>query len=358
MENISKSIYKIKTASGSGSGFYLANNNIFITNYHVVEGHHNVAIEDTNLHTFAAKVVLVNIEEDLAILISDEKINIDRNLTFGKLDDLKSRDEVFVLGFPFGMPYTETQGIVSSTKQLMNGKHYIQTDAPVNPGNSGGPLVNKAGEIIGITTAKFTDADNMGFAVPITVLEDLVKVYEKSKPTDFSIQCASCKSVEHSKTENCDNCGAEMNASIFDEKEISNLAKRVEEGLVRNGINPVIARNGYEYWTYYQGSSLIRIYVYDGDFVCSSAPLNELPTENVEQVMRYLLSNPISPYQLGTYDTIIYMGSRTHITDLFNEKYGNQQLDYLINLSKKADEMDNYLLETFNCPFAKTAKIN
>lgn len=358
MENISKSIYKIKTASGSGSGFYLANHNVFVTNYHVVEGHHNVAIEDNDLHTFAAKVALVNIEEDLAILITDEKINAANTLVLGNLENIKSRDEVFVLGFPFGMPYTETQGIVSSPKQLMSGKHYIQTDAPVNSGNSGGPLVNKAGEIIGITTSKFTEADNMGFAVPVTVLQTILEVYAKSKPTQFSVQCPSCKYVETTKTDNCDNCGADINETIFEEKEISNLAKRIEEGLTRNAINPVVARNGYEYWTYYQGSSLVRIYIYDGDFVCSSSPLNEIAPDNVEPVLRYLLSNPIKPYQLGTFESTIYLGSRVHVTDLFNSKYGDAELDKVINLSKKADEMDNFLLETYGCPLAKTAKAN
>jgi serine protease Do len=357
MENISKSIFKIKTASGSGSGFYLSKYNVFITNYHVVEGHHNVAIEDNDMHTIAAKVVLANIDEDLAILITDEKINTEAELAFGSLENLKSRDEVFVLGYPFGMPYTETQGIVSSPKQLMEGKHYIQTDAPVNPGNSGGPLVNKAGEIVGITTAKFNDADNMGFAVPVSVLQGILDIYTTSKPTSFGIVCRDCKHVETTHTENCENCGADINIAIFEEKEISNLAKRVEEGLVRNGINPIIARNGYEYWTFYQGSSLVRIYIYDYDFVCSSSPMNEIGSGNVENVMRYLLSDPIAPYQLGTYESTIYIGCRTHVTDLFNEKYGDEQLDRLINLSKKADELDNYLLETYGCPLAKTAKV-
>lgn len=357
MKNLSQSIFKIKTSSGSGSAFYLTTEKVFVTNYHVVEGHHDVAIEDNNLHTFVGKVVLVNVDEDLAIIVSDTVPTIDSPVTVGDVSAINTRDEVFVLGFPFGMPYTETQGIISSPKQLMGGKHYIQTDAPVNPGNSGGPLVNKAGEIIGITTSKFTEADNMGFAVPVSVLQNLLKVYQKAKPSVFSIQCPSCKNVESTQTDNCEFCGGDIEASIFEEKEISKLAQRVEEGLLRNGINPITARNGYEYWTYYKGSSLIRIYVYDYDFVCSSAPLNEMPEENIEQLLRYLLSNPIPPYQLGTYDTTIYLGCRTHITDLFNEKYGDAELDKLINFSSKADELDNLLHEKFGCPFANTAKL-
>ncbi|NJO88650.1 MAG: hypothetical protein HC831_06560 [Chloroflexia bacterium] len=62
------------------------------------------------------------------------------------ISQLKSRDRVFVLGFPFGMPYTETQGIVSAPRQLMEGSYFIQTDAAVNPGNSGGPVINEFGK--------------------------------------------------------------------------------------------------------------------------------------------------------------------------------------------------------------------
>lgn len=357
MENIKKSVFMIKTSSGSGSSFYLTNHNVFVTNYHVVEGHHKVAIEDSNKNTFEGTVVMINADEDLAIVISNQVINVDHPIQIGKLDELKYRDEVFVLGYPYGMPYTETQGVVSSPKQVMSGKEYIQTDAPVNPGNSGGPLVNKAGEILGITTAKFNDADNMGFAVPVTTLEAMLVKYDKSKPTQFSIQCSSCKNIVEEKTTNCDNCGADVNEDLFDEKEISKLAKRIEEGLIRNGINPIIARNGYEYWNFYEGSALIRLYVYKHDFVCGSAPLNEIPSENIEPLMRYMLSNPIPPYQIGTYSSTIYLAYRVHVTDLFNDKYGDTELDNLINFAKKADEMDNFLNETYGCPFAVTAKV-
>ena len=67
MQNISQSIFKINTSTGSGSAFYLSGQNIFITNYHVIEGHHEVAIEDNDKNTFVGKVVLVNIVEDIAI---------------------------------------------------------------------------------------------------------------------------------------------------------------------------------------------------------------------------------------------------------------------------------------------------
>lgn len=353
-----KSVYKIKTASGSGSGFYLMENKVFVTNFHVIEGFHKVAIEDSKQHVFEGTVVLVNKDYDLALIISDEKIADEFSLKIGDISVLKTRDEVFVLGYPYGLPYTETQGIVSSPNQLMEGKYYVQTDAPVNPGNSGGPLVNIKGEVIGITTCKFNDADNMGFAVPATELVKFLEIYKKHSPTSYSVICHSCKSLQSEKTDVCENCGTNIDEELFEEQEISQLATRIESGLKRNGINPILARDGYEYWVFHQGSSLIRIYIYDRDFVCSSSPLCDLPEENLEPLYRYLLSNPVVPYQFGTGGNTIYLGCRTHVSDIFSEKFGDAELDKLINFSTKADEMDNYLHETYGCPMANTARLN
>ena len=127
--------------------------------------------------------------------------------------------------------------------------------------------------------------------------------------------------------------------------------------MVSKGINPVIARDGYEYWQFYSGSTLIRIYIYDGNFVCANSPINQLPTSNLEPLMKYILSNENAPYSLGTWDKDIFITYRTHYTDLFNEKHGQQELDKLIGLAEKADFMDNYLHNNYGCEFANTAKL-
>jgi len=356
MKNISNSIFKVNTSLGSGSAFFLNDEKIYITNFHVVDGCKMVSIEDQNKHSVVAKVALVDPDTDLAILTTESNINSSEML-LADINSVKSRDEVYVLGFPFGMPYTETKGIVSSPKQLMQGKYYIQTDAPVNPGNSGGPIVNINGDVIGVTTSKFNNADNMGFAVPVDVLKKFIDIYLKNKPANYSVVCTHCKNIATEKTSHCDHCGGDINANLFDEKPITELARRIESGLTKNGINPILARSGYEYWNFYQGSAKVRIYIYDYDFICSSASLNDYPTENIEGVMRYLLSDPIPPYQLGSYGNTIQIGSRCHISDLFSAKYGDTELDKIINLAQKADEMDNLLYEQFGCPHAATARL-
>lgn len=357
MQQVSQVIFKINTANGSGSAFYLKQYDVFVTNYHVVQGAQTLSIENKTQDRFVGNVVMVDVNEDIAIVKAEGDFSALPEVNFSALADLLVRDEVFVLGYPYGMPYTETQGIISSPKQLMNGKYYIQTDAPVNPGNSGGPLVNKNGQIIGITTSKFSDADNMGFAVPVDNLKEIIEIYTTHSPKQYSVVCAGCRSVIEEAGEYCNNCGDSINASLFEETAISALARLIEEGLTTHGINPVLARTGYEYWSFHNGSSLIRIFVYNRSYVYATSPINKMMSKQMPELLKHLLSPSQHPYQLGVSDGEIYLSYRVHMSDLFNEKYGKAELERLVQLSSKADETDNYLLETYGCPLSTEAKV-
>ena len=216
-DELKKAVYKINTSGGSGSGFYLQEQNIFVTNYHVVEGNKEVSIEDQLQDRRSAKVVYVNPQADIAFLRSEHYAPT-AAIPFNLVQQVHSRDKVFVLGFPFGMPYTITEGIVSNERQLLDGQHFIQTDAAVNPGNSGGPVVNADGELVGVTTAKFTDADNVGFAIPAEKVKEELDTFAQNTSGEYSIKCNSCKMLIYEKTDYCPNCGANIDEKIFDNK--------------------------------------------------------------------------------------------------------------------------------------------
>lgn len=354
---VSQLIFKINTSNGSGSAFYLKQYNLFVTNFHVVQGSKTVAIENKNHERFIGHVIMVDANEDIALVKAEADFSILSEAGFSSLSQLSVRDEVYVLGFPYGMPYTETRGIISSPRQLMNGKYYIQTDAPVNPGNSGGPLVNKAGEIIGITTSKFTEADNMGFAVPVDTLLEILDIYTAQIPTQYSMVCPGCKSIEQDSNEYCNNCGGTIDTTLFEEKDLSVFAKLVEDGFTKHGINPVLARTGYEYWSFHNGSALVRIFIYNSNYVYATSPINKMMSKNMPELLRFLLSPSQQPYKLGVYDGEVFLSYRIHMSDLFSEKHGEQELERLIKLSEKADKMDHYLLEHFGCPLSAEAKV-
>ncbi|MGO9863896.1 MAG: Do family serine endopeptidase [Terriglobales bacterium] len=159
-----------------GSGVIVDSKGYIVTNRHVVEkaDRIRVKLQDENPASpgHDAKVIGMDQETDLAVI----KIDIDRPLPAAKLgnsDGMQVGDWVLAIGSPFGLQETVTAGIVSAKgRNIVPNRQFqsfIQTDAAINPGNSGGPLVNMAGEVIGINTAILTDTSSyagVGFAMP------------------------------------------------------------------------------------------------------------------------------------------------------------------------------------------------
>ena len=348
INNISGSVFKINTSSGSGTGFYLRNKGIIVTNCHVILGYRNVAVEDHKQSRYPAKVVFVNKDADVAFLKPSVQFEAPQ-VELADITNLKSRDLVYVLGFPFGMPYTETKGIVSAPRQLMEGSYYIQTDAAVNPGNSGGPVINENGLVVGITTCKFTEADNMGFAVPVDILKEELDTFAKNDKQEYSIKCNSCKSLILDEVEYCPNCGNSIDQKLFEKVSPTQIEEFVESALLQIGMDPVMARTGYEFWEFHRGSALVRAFIYDKNYLFTTSPINNLPTSNLEELYKYLLSNPISPYQLGVYQNQIFISYRAHLSDVFSSS-GESVKKNIAGMLDKADEMDDFFETNYACP--------
>ena len=353
-EKNADSVFKINTSSGTGSGFYLREKNILVTNFHVVQGHRTVAIEDQGKERYLAKVVFVNPTSDLAFLQPVRNLNIPPRV-FDSFASVRERERVYVLGFPFGMPYTETEGIVSAPRQLMGGRYYIQTDAAVNPGNSGGPVVNDNGQLVGITTSKFTEADNVGFAIPVNDLQEDLESFNFNKEMNYAVKCSSCKNLIFTKTEYCNNCGNSIDVSVFDQISPNELGTFIEQALKIAGIDPVLARGGEDYWNFYHGSSMITIYFHNREYLYALSPINELPTSNLEKLLKYILSAPLPAYKLGIFDNKIYIFYRIHMSDMFSP-YAEDIRKVLSVFPLKADEMSQFFQENFNCPMTNYSK--
>ena len=159
---------------GFGSGVIISKDGYIITNNHVVEKANEVLVSLNDNREFVAKVVGNDPQSDLALL----KIEGDDfpYLTFGNSDALKVGEWVLAVGNPFNLTSTVTAGIVSAKNRgnVMGGglQSFIQVDAAVNPGNSGGALVNTRGELVGINTAIYSQTGNFAgyaFAIPISI---------------------------------------------------------------------------------------------------------------------------------------------------------------------------------------------
>lgn len=356
-QNFAPAVCKVITASGSGSCFYLQFNSIWVTNYHVVAGHKQVTLENQKLDRYLAKVVYINPEDDIAFLKSEYRLTKFPGIPFEHGREVRVSDPVYVLGYPYGMPFSITEGIVSSPDQLMEGRRYIQTDAAVNPGNSGGPVVTADGMLVGITTAKFQEADNIGFAIPAYIMADQFKYIEQNPEDKYTVKCPSCDMLILEKSEWCSNCGAEINQRFFEEVPLSDLARFVEGAIESLGMNPILARAGTEYWKFHQGSSEIRIFVYNRNYLYATSPLNNLPKANLKELYEYLLKDNVTPYKLGITENKIFIAYRFHLSDLYTS-YVDEIKKNLTALALKADELDDFFVHEFGCEMTTYSKLD
>lgn len=164
---------------GVGSGFIISSDGQIVTNHHVVAGADTVTVKLADDRSFEAKVVGSDPMTDIALL----KIEADVDLPFvkfGTTDGLRVGDEVVAVGNPFGLGGTVTSGIISAlSRDIRSGPFddFIQTDASINKGNSGGPLFNNAGDVIGVNTAILSPdggSVGIGFAVPADLVQTVV----------------------------------------------------------------------------------------------------------------------------------------------------------------------------------------
>lgn len=353
-QSVYNAVFKVNHAGGSGSCFYLKSINLFVTNFHVVDGFHNLAIQDKDKNFYLAKVVLVNADADIALLSAEGDFSTLPAIALAEAETVIGQ-KVNVAGYPFGMPLTVTEGTVSSPKQLMNNNYYIQTDAAVNPGNSGGAMFSDKGDIVGITVSKFSEADNMGFGIPVERLKKILEDIKGLDTTRFNVQCSSCDGLIAEEEEYCPFCGEKLPDNIFKERGLTEFAQFCEKAIKEMGINPIIARVGYERWKFHKGSSEIRMFIYDSSYLFATSPINVLPKKDLEPVLTYLLSADVKPYQLGLDGNQIYISYRVHMSDVFSD-YAEEVQKNLTNLAFKADDLDNYLLENYSCELSEYAK--
>jgi serine protease Do len=158
---------------GQGSGFIVSSDGRILTNAHVVDGAQEVTVKLTDRREFKAKVVGVDRQTDVAVL-KIEATNLP-TVVMGNSADTKVGEWVLAIGSPFGFESSATAGIVSAKARALPDESlvpFIQTDVAVNPGNSGGPLFNMKGEVIGINSQIFSQTggyQGLSFAVPVEV---------------------------------------------------------------------------------------------------------------------------------------------------------------------------------------------
>jgi S1-C subfamily serine protease len=169
----------------SGTGFAISSNGYIVTNYHVIEDANSIEIKGVNgdfSQKFSAKVVVSDEKNDLAIIkINDPNFTSLGSVPYSFRQGIVDVGEnVFVLGYPLTSSMGEeiklTNGIISSKTGYKGDISSYQISAPVQPGNSGGPLFDKNGNLLGIVSAKHTLAENAGYAIKVSYLKSVIEL--------------------------------------------------------------------------------------------------------------------------------------------------------------------------------------
>ena len=172
-----QAVVTITGSKGFGSGVVISPDGYIITNYHVVQGEKNLSVKLNQNIKLNADVVKTNPDYDLALLkLTASEL---KTLTFANSDEAEIGDEVYAVGTPSDLELgqTITKGIISGKRTLEN-ISYIQSDVSISPGNSGGPLLNDKGKIIGITTMKMIGKgiEGIGFSIPSNLVLEMLNI--------------------------------------------------------------------------------------------------------------------------------------------------------------------------------------
>lgn len=165
IEEAVESVVTVVTESSMGTGFFISTDGYFVTNYHVIVGQENVTkIRTYDKDTLDATFIGKDEKRDLALLKVSGNF---RAMQFANSDNLQVGRKVVAIGNPLGLSFTVTEGIISGLHREGPSNHpeYVQTDVSLNPGNSGGPLIDTEGKVVGINNFKIGGAENLGFAL-------------------------------------------------------------------------------------------------------------------------------------------------------------------------------------------------
>ena len=349
VEDYRNTIVQIATPHSTGTGFFLKNRQIIVTNHHVVEGHRVVVVEGAMFKKQLATVRYIDARYDLAFLEPPRNETELPEITLGIEKKLRERDEVTAIGHPFGLKFSLKSGIVSNTAELLNGIPYLHIDAALNPGNSGGPLVDNEGQVVGVNTFVIQNGDNTGFSLPVRYLEEALALFESAQSEDTS-RCTACLNILTLATvENkcCAHCGNKASLpSSIEAYEPSGVAKTIERIIREIGHDVMLSRSGPNAWEIQQGSATIILTYHDKSGLLSAdALLCSLPKNDIKPLYEFLLrenfANEGITLSVNEQDIVLSL--------LIFDRYLNEETggEMLRRLFEKADYYDNKLVEDF-----------
>jgi Trypsin-like serine proteases, typically periplasmic, contain C-terminal PDZ domain len=349
VEDFRNTIVQIATPYSTGTGFFLRSKGLVVTNHHVVEGNRTVVIEGAKFDKQLVKVRFIDAKYDLAFLEAPRTETELPALRLGSGKSLRERDAVTAIGHPFGLKFSLKSGIVSNTAEMMNGIPYLHIDAALNPGNSGGPLVDADGEVVGVNTFVMRNGDNTGFSLPVRFLDETLEQFAQAQ-SDDACRCSGCLNILTQATievKHCAHCGRQAELpSMVEEYVPSGTAKTIEQLIASIGHDVLLSRSGPNAWEIKQGSATILIAYHEKTgLISADAQLCEMPQKDIKPLYEFLLrenyANESLSFSVHEQDIML---SLLIFDRYLNEETGKAMLQ---NLFEKADYYDNILVEQY-----------
>jgi len=176
VQNAIKSVVSVRTDVGQGTGFLVSPEGYVVTNIHILQDGSEIYVLNYEREKIDAGLMGYNEKFDLALLKLEDKKSNYSYLDLGDSDEVEAGQKVVAIGNPLGLEFSVSEGIVSAVHRqgVNNVSAYLQTDAALNPGNSGGPLIDTQGEVIGINNFKVKESENLGFALESNYIRSVI----------------------------------------------------------------------------------------------------------------------------------------------------------------------------------------
>lgn len=341
-------VLQIATPFSTGTGFYLADYDLVITNEHVVRDNATVLVTCPSMERCLLQVVYLDAYYDLAFLRPNQPMALPA-VPLAK-EPLQVAATVRAMGQQYGQRLQIAEGQIIATEYKYEGLGFLQHTARLASAQSGGPLFNEAGELVGVNMYDIDEGHHLALSLPVNILVDCLTEYQTAQGRSAT-RCFDCHALNieplNGQQRHCRSCGAPITLprDVADFQP-SGIQATVEDILQQCGHDPQLARRGPNHWEISQGSARIQVtYHEDSGLVTGDAHLCELPDASSAALFEYLLQQNYALDQL----TLSTRGRNAILSLLIYDRYlepnaGKKQFEHLFAM---ADYYDNILVEKF-----------
>lgn len=297
-ERLRAGVVGVRAGTRHGTGWIATEAGLVVTNAHVVGYAAFAELRDANGRVARAKVVFADMARDLAFLVPAEAIG-GPPLRLADSRAAYPGQPVLAIGHPLGLTYTLTRGVVSATDRKIQGVAYLQTDAAVNPGNSGGPLVDDGGDVLAVSTFVRAGAQNLGFALPVHAfaqeLRDHAGPLASVAMRSPTYRCARCQLAYDPVDDQCVACGSPHRFLGEHDLAAQDLPYAEAERVIQSALSSLPlgapARVGPGVFEIEHPQVSLRVTLEDGGAeVVARCPIARLPSEGFAGFYRFLLT--------------------------------------------------------------------